>query len=173
MNLASYIHDIPDFPKPGIIFKDISPLLMDAAATAEAVNQLALSINELKPTKIVGIESRGFLLGILLAQKLGIGFIPIRKPGKLPGSILSQKYALEYGEDAIEIQQGALSPNEKVIIHDDVLATGGTASAACKLVEKCGAEVLQCNFLIELDFLKGREKLEQYEIASLLNMKLI
>ena len=169
MNLKEYIRDIPDFPKPGIIFKDISPLLQNSNATKEAVLKLAKGLDQTKIDQVVGIESRGFLLGILLAQHLQVGFTLMRKPGKLPGKVIKQSYALEYGEDAIEIQENAIEPGQKVILHDDVLATGGTAVAAQKLIERCGAEVIEFNFLMELDFLKGREKLGKTPIKSLLN----
>lgn len=169
MNLKEYIRDIPDFPKPGIIFKDISPLLQNSNATKEAVLKLAKGLDKTKIDQVVGIESRGFLLGILLAQHLQVGFTLMRKPGKLPGKVIKQSYALEYGEDAIEIQENAIKPGQKVILHDDVLATGGTAVAAQKLIERCGAEVIEFNFLMELDFLKGREKLGKTPIKSLLN----
>ena len=133
MNLKNYIKDVPNFPKEGITFKDISPLLDNPEATNKAIESLAKGLHGIKVTKVVGIESRGFLLGILLAQKLRVGFVPIRKPGKLPGAILRQEYALEYGEDAIEIQEDSIEQGDFVIVHDDVLATGGTAAAACKL----------------------------------------
>ena len=169
MNLKEFIHDIPDFPKPGIIFKDISPLLRNPEATRETVLQLAKDLDSTKIDQVVGIESRGFLLGILLAQHLQVGFTLMRKPGKLPGKVIKQPYALEYGEDAIEIQENAIKQGQKVILHDDVLATGGTAAAAQQLVQSCGAEVIEFNFLMELDFLKGREKLGKTPIKSLLN----
>lgn len=169
MNLTDYIKDIPDFPKAGIVFKDISPLLANAAATDKAIELLAMGLHNFQATKVVGIESRGFLLGILLAQHLKLGFVPVRKPGKLPGEIISQNYQLEYGEDALEIQANSIQRGDLVIIHDDVLATGGTAEAACKLVEKCGGVVVQCNFLMELDFLEGRTKIEKYQLHSLIH----
>lgn len=169
MNLKKYINDIPDFPKEGVVFKDICPLLASPKATAYAVDLLAKGLHDINVTKIVGIESRGFLFGLALAQKMGVSFVPIRKPGKLPGAILQQKYALEYGEDCIEIQEEAIQPGDYVVVHDDVLATGGTAAAACKLVEQCGATVVQCNFLMELGFLDGRSKLKQYHLHSLMH----
>ena len=169
MNLKNYITSVPDFPKEGVNFKDINPLLASHKATAYTIDLFAKGLHEIGATKIVGIESRGFLLGILLAQKLGLGFTPIRKPGKLPGNVLSETYALEYGDDRIEIQENAIKQGDLVIVHDDVLATGGTAAAACKLVEKCGGTVVQCNFLIELDFLKGRAKLQDYPLHSLMH----
>ncbi|MFI8379393.1 adenine phosphoribosyltransferase [Leeuwenhoekiella sp. NPDC079379] len=169
MNLKNYITDVPNFPKEGITFKDINPLLANPEATNKAVELLAKGLYGFDATKIVGIESRGFLLGILLAQKLKLGFVPIRKPGKLPGAIISQSYALEYGEDSIEIQENSIKPGDLVIVHDDVLATGGTAAAACKLVEKCGGTVVQCNFLMELNFLEGRSKISNYPLHSIVH----
>ncbi|WP_028376274.1 adenine phosphoribosyltransferase [Leeuwenhoekiella sp. MAR_2009_132] len=169
MNLKNYITDVPNFPKEGITFKDISPLLANPEATNKAVELLAKGLYGFDATKIVGIESRGFLLGILLAQKLKLGFVPIRKPGKLPGAIISQSYALEYGEDSIEIQENSIKPGDLVIVHDDVLATGGTAAAACKLVEKCEGTVVQCNFLMELNFLEGRSKISNYPLHSIVH----
>ena len=169
MNLKTYVKDVPDFPKEGIIFKDICPLLASSKATNYAIDQLAKGLHEINVTKIVGIESRGFLLGLALAQKMGVGFVPIRKPGKLPGAIIKETYALEYGEDTIEIQESAIQEGDHVVVHDDILATGGTAAAACKLIEQCGGTVVQCNFLLELGFLDGRAKLEDYALHSLMH----
>ncbi len=169
LSLKDYINDVPDFPKEGIIFKDITPLLASPQATQHAIELLAKGLNDLKATKVAGIESRGFLLGNLLAQNLGLGFVPIRKPGKLPGQVLSETYDLEYGTDSLELKANSIVEGDLVIIHDDVLATGGTAAAACRLIEKCGAQVAQCNFLMELDFLKGRDKLEAYALHSLIH----
>jgi len=169
MNLKEFVHDIPNFPKPGITFKDISPLLRNPKATKHAVLQLAAGLDKLQVDQVIGIESRGFLLGILLAQHLDTGFTLMRKKGKLPGKVIKQSYALEYGEDVIEVQENAIKPGQKIILHDDVLATGGTALAAKQLIEKCGAEVIECNFLIELKFLNGREKLGKTPIKTLLD----
>ncbi|MCC4212427.1 adenine phosphoribosyltransferase [Leeuwenhoekiella parthenopeia] len=169
MDLKNYITDVPDFPKEGIVFKDISPLLVNARATNYAVELLAKGLYDIKATKVIGIESRGFLFGSLLAQKLGLGFVPVRKPGKLPGKILSESYDLEYGTDSLEIKAESIAEGDLVIVHDDVLATGGTAAAACRLVEHCGGKVVQCNFLMELDFLNGRKKLSSYSLHSLLH----
>lgn len=169
MDLKSFVKDIPDFPKPGITFKDICPLLNNPKATETAVNELAALAKNKNITRVVGIESRGFFLGILLAQKLGVGFVPMRKPGKLPGKLLSQTYDLEYGQDALEIQKNSLAQGEKILLHDDVLATGGTAQAACKIIEKTGAQIVQCSFLMELTFLNGKDRLKNYEVASLLS----
>jgi len=158
MSLEQYIRDIPDFPKNGIIFKDITPLLGSEVATALCLDQLLRFVEGQHIDKVVGMESRGFLFGMLLAQKLGAGFVPIRKSGKLPFHTYQQSYALEYGNDVLEIHTDAIQKGERVLIHDDVLATGGTAAAACKLVEKCGGEIVQCNFIMELAFLKGAKK---------------
>ncbi len=168
LDLHQYIREIPDFPKEGIQFKDITPLLQSPEAMKAAVSQFLTLIGDVKIDKVVAIESRGFLFGMLLAEKLNAGFVPIRKPGKLPGETFSEIYELEYGKDTLEIHCDALKKGEKVILHDDVLATGGTARTACNLVKKMGAEIVQCNFLIELLFLNGRNKLNSYEVASLL-----
>ncbi len=168
--LQDYIRDIKDFPKPGIVYKDITPLLQDPKASREATNVLMEAIGDVHIDKVVGIESRGFFFATLLAERLKAGFIPIRKPGKLPFETLKESYSLEYGEDVLEIHSDAIRPGEKVLIHDDVLATGGTAAAACKLVEKMGGEIVQCNFLMELGFLNGKEKLKPYVVASLLTI---
>jgi len=166
-NIEQYIRNIKDFPKPGIVFKDITPLLADASAlqnTTKALLQLAPS----RIDKVVGIEARGFFFGTLLAEHLNAGFVPIRKPGKLPYKTFTETYALEYGTDSLSMHTDAIQPGERVLIHDDVLATGGTAAAVIKLVEKAGGEVVMLNFLIELSFLSGREKLKNYKITSLL-----
>lgn len=168
-NFSEYIRNIPDFPKTGIQFKDITPLLLQPDVVNEVIVQLVASINEEKIDKVVGIESRGYFFGMLLAQKLNAGFVPIRKPGKLPFKTYSEEYELEYGTNSLEIHQDAITNGEKVLIHDDVLATGGTAAAACKLVEKLGGEIVQCNFLMDLAFLNGKQKLKDYEIFSLLS----
>lgn len=168
LDLHQYIREIPDFPKKGIEFKDITPLLQSPEAMKAAVSQFLTLIGDVKIDKVVAIESRGFLFGILLAEKLNAGFVPIRKPGKLPGETFSEIYELEYGRDTLEIHCDALKKGERVILHDDVLATGGTARTACNLVKKMGAEIVQCNFLIELLMLNGRNKLNAYEVASLL-----
>lgn len=168
MNLQTYIRDVPGFPKPGIVFKDITTLLKDADAFHEAVQQLAAPHRKSGITKVVGIESRGFVLGAVLAAELHAGFVPIRKKGKLPAETLSVSYALEYGMDTIEIHRDALTPGDKVLLHDDLLATGGTMRAAIDLVEKLGASVTGISFLIELSFLKGREKLAPHPVYSLI-----
>lgn len=168
--LQDYIRDIKDFPKPGIVYKDITPLLQDPEAARKTTDALLKTVGDLHVDKVVGIESRGFFFATLLAERLNAGFIPIRKPGKLPYETLQESYSLEYGEDVLEIHSDAIRPGEKVLIHDDVLATGGTAAAACKLVEKMGGEIVQCNFLMELEFLNGKEKLKSYKVVSLLTI---
>ncbi|AMA49171.1 MULTISPECIES: adenine phosphoribosyltransferase [Flavobacterium] len=166
MSLDQYFRDIQDFPKEGILFKDITPLLLNPPARHEVIEKLLSELKNTKIDKVVGIESRGFFFGMLLAQELNVGFIPVRKKNKLPYKTISASYELEYGEDVLEMHIDAIQKGEKVLIHDDVLATGGTAKAVCELVEKLGGEVVQCNFLIELTFLKGRKKLEGKPIFS-------
>jgi adenine phosphoribosyltransferase len=166
MSILNYIRDIQDFPKEGILFKDITPLLSDYNARTECLNLLADSLKNQKIDKVVGVESRGFFFGILLAQKLGVGFVPVRKPRKLPYQTISASYDLEYGSDSLEIHIDAIQKGDKVLIHDDVLATGGTAKAVCELVEELGGEIVQCNFLMEIAFLNGKEKIKKYPIFS-------
>jgi len=159
MDLKNYIREVPDFPKPGIGFKDISPLLADGPAFRFAVNELASHFKQGEINKLVGIESRGFLVGAPLAYAMNVGIALVRKPGKLPGSVERIQYELEYGTDALEIHQDAIEPGTKVLIVDDVLATGGTMSATAQLVRKLGGVIAGFAFLLELDALKGREKL--------------
>ena len=166
IQLKDYIRDVPDFPKKGILFKDITPLLSNAKARRECLHILANSLKGQRIDKVVGAESRGFLFGILLAQELNADFVPIRKPNKLPYQTLSASYELEYGSDHLEIHTDAIQKGDKVLIHDDVLATGGTAKAMCELIEKLGGEIVQFNFLMELSFLNGREKIKDYPIFS-------
>jgi len=168
MKLIDYIRDIKDFPTPGIIFKDITPLLGDRYAFAKAVQELLELIGNQSIDKVVGVESRGFFFGGVLAEKLNAGFVPVRKPGKLPYTTVSQSYALEYATDTLEIHKDAIQPGDKVLLHDDVLATGGTAEAVVKLIESLGGEVVQCNFLIELSFLSGKEKLQGQDIKAVI-----
>ncbi|MEE1964245.1 adenine phosphoribosyltransferase [Flagellimonas taeanensis] len=168
MDLSAYIRDIEDFPKPGVVFKDITPLLKDPKALKAATELLLHYTANMRVDKVVGVDSRGFIFAPLLAQKMGAGFIPVRKPGKLPFNTLSESYELEYGQEILEIHSDAIEKGDKVLVHDDVLATGGTAKAVCKLVERLGGEVVQCNFLIHLTFLQGAEKLNGYPIKSLL-----
>ena len=166
-DLKKYIRGIRDFPVKGIMFRDITTLLKDPVAIKETYNQLLAFCKDQKFDKIVGIESRGFIFGAMLANELQAGFVPARKPGKLPGQTETQTYQLEYGLDKIEIHKDAISEGDKVLIHDDLLATGGTAEAACKLVEKLGGEVVQLSFIVELSFLNGREKIRKYGVHSL------
>ena len=159
-SLKKVIRDVPDFPKKGIVFKDITTLLKDARAFREAMDLFADLCQRARPDKIVAIESRGFILGSVLADRLGAGFVPVRKKGKLPAGRLSQTYDLEYGTDCVEIHEDALQRGERALIVDDVIATGGTARAAGQLVAQLGAELAGYAFLVELTFLGGREKLE-------------
>ena len=168
MDFKSFIRDVPDFPKKGIIFKDITTLLKNPEGLSKTADELYKYAENMKITKVVGIESRGFIFGGILAQKLNAGFIPIRKPGKLPAETLSESYALEYGTDTIQIHKDAIQSGDRILLHDDLLATGGTMGAACKLVEKLGGVVIQISFIIELTFLNGREKLNKYDIKSLI-----
>ena len=162
------VRDVPDFPKPGIVFKDIMPLLADAAALRETVDLLAEWSAPREPDLILGAEARGFITGGALACKLGCGFVAARKPGKLPWRTVSAKYALEYGYDVLELHADAISAGQRVIVHDDVLATGGTAKAKCDLVEQLGGEVVGVAFIISLEFLEGRKRLEDYDVHSLI-----
>jgi len=169
MDLSTKIRDVPDFPKPGIVFKDIMPLLADAEALREAVDRLTAWAEPLRPDVVMAVEARGYITGGALACRLGCGFVAARKPGKLPWRTVTAKYALEYGFDSIEIHADALQRGQRVLVHDDVLATGGTARAAVELVEQLGAEVVGLPFVVELDFLGGREKLAPYEVESLIH----
>jgi adenine phosphoribosyltransferase len=169
MSLKNYIRDIQGFPKEGIVFKDITPLLIDPNATKECLEILVSTLKDKKIDKVIGVESRGFFFGMLLAQELNVGFIPVRKPKKLPYKTISATYDLEYGTDTLEIHIDAIQKGDKILIHDDVLATGGTAKAVCELVEKLGGEIVQCNFLIELTFLNGRKKIDINEIFAAIN----
>lgn len=167
IDLKEYIRDIEGFPKEGIIFKDITPLLGNASAFAKAVSELKALVPDIKIDKVVGIEARGFFFGTLLAEKLGAGFIPVRKPKKLPHDTITETYELEYGSDILEMHKDAITKGDKILLHDDVLATGGTAAAVIKLIERAGGEVVQCNFLGEIPFLEGRKKLEGQEVKAL------
>jgi adenine phosphoribosyltransferase len=158
--LKESIRDIPNFPKPGIIFKDLTPLLKDVGRFKFVIDSMAEKCRELKPDLIAGIEARGFLLGPTIAFELGLGFVPIRKPGKLPYKVEKLEYALEYGKDCIEVHADAVDAGQKVVIIDDLLATGGTAGAAQKLIETVGGKVVGIGFIVELAFLAGREKLD-------------
>ena len=166
--IERYIRDVPDFPKPGIIFKDITPLLLDPAGLREAVDALAEAVSDLEFDVICGIESRGFIFGTPLATKLNKGFVPIRKPGKLPWKTASESYDLEYGSDSIEIHTDAVEEGRsRVLLVDDLLATGGTMQAALNLIRKIGGEPVACAFVIELGFLAGREKLGDVPLRTL------
>ena len=167
-DLKAKIRDVPDFPEPGIVFKDIMPLLGDEATLRETVDLLADWIEPRKPDVILGAEARGFILGAALAYKLGCGFVAARRPGKLPWKTVSAVYALEYGENALELHADAISNGQRVLVHDDVLATGGTAKAICDLARQLGGEIVGVAFVIELAFLEGRQHLEQYDVHSLI-----
>lgn len=166
--LKAHIRDVPDFPRPGIVFKDITTLLKDARAFREALDLFEAMCAQHQADIVVAIESRGFILGGAIAARLGKGFVPVRKPGKLPAAALRASYALEYGSDSLEIHADALRKGERALIVDDVIATGGTAKAVAELVEKLGGSVALYAFLIELTFLPGREKLQGYEVRSLI-----
>jgi adenine phosphoribosyltransferase len=168
MDIKALIRDIPDFPKPGIIFKDITTLLRDPAGWKYTLDRLAAACEPLKPDYIVGMESRGFMFAAPMAYQLGVGFVPVRKPGKLPAPVYAQEYALEYGSDRLEIHQDAIEPGKRVLIVDDVIATGGTAAATAQLIEQCQGELVGFAFLSELTFLKGREQLPNVPIVTLI-----
>ena len=168
VDLESKIRDIPDFPKQGIVFKDIMPLLADAETFHATIDLLAEFGAPRKPDLVLGAEARGFMLGGALAYKLGCGFVAARKPGKLPWETVSAEYALEYGVDSLELHADAIRAGARVLVHDDLLATGGTARAKVELVEQLGGEVVGLAFVIELAFLNGREKLEGYDVHSLI-----
>lgn len=169
IHLKKHIRSIQDFPKKGILFRDITTLLKNPDSFQLAFEELYEQTKDLMIDKVVGIESRGFIFGAMLAQRLNVGFVPVRKPGKLPAETEKEFYDLEYGKDSIEIHKDAIRPGEKVLIHDDLLATGGTAKAAINLVEKLGGEVVQVLFLVELSFLNGREKLKGYNVKALVD----
>jgi adenine phosphoribosyltransferase len=168
-HLKSKIRHVPDFPKPGILFYDITTLLADPVGFRETIDALAAPFVAQGIDRVVGIESRGFILAAAVADRLGAGFVPVRKPGKLPSTTLGESYALEYGTDSLEIHDDALGPGHRVLLVDDVLATGGTARAAVNLVQRLGSTLHAAAFLIELDFLKGREKLADVAVASVLH----
>ena len=169
MDLTSYIRDVPDFPIPGIIFKDITPLLRDWRAFGAAIERLAEPYRSNPPDLIVAVESRGFVFAPSMAQALGCGFAPVRKPGKLPAETASREYELEYGSDEIEIHTDAVESGDRVLIVDDLLATGGTAAAAVDLIEDLGGEVVGLAFLIELDFLQGRTRLQDHDVHTVIH----
>lgn len=169
IKLTDYIRDIKDFPKPGIIFKDIAPLLSDKDALREAIEALTEPFKGQKIDYVAAVEARGFIFGSVVAKELGAGFIPIRKPGKLPFDTDSVTYDLEYGSDTLEIHTDAVKPGDKVLMVDDLLATGGTMVAACELIEKLGGSISGLTFLIELTFLSGREKLKSYPVHAVIS----
>jgi adenine phosphoribosyltransferase len=170
MNLESLIRDVPDFPAEGIIFKDITPLLADPAALRETADRLAEPYREAGIDYVAGIESRGFIFASMVAERLDAGFIPVRKPGKLPWKKISKSYELEYGTNTIELHVDAAPPGAKVLMVDDLLATGGTMAAACELIEQIGAEIAGMTFVVELSFLKGRQALAKYDIRTLIDV---
>jgi adenine phosphoribosyltransferase len=167
-DLRAFVRDIPDFPRPGILFRDITPLLLNAGALDAAVSGLAERVPAAQVDFVVAAEARGFILGAALARQLGAGFVPARKPGKLPAETISAEYALEYGIDALEVHADALAGGARVLVHDDLLATGGTAGALCDLVADLGAEIVGCAFLVELTFLDGRRRLAPHDVHSLI-----
>lgn len=168
VNLKEYIRDIPDFPKPGIVFKDITPLLKSPEAFREAIDQLATRYRNRGITQVVAIESRGFIFGAALAYAIGAGIVPVRKVGKLPAATFRESYELEYGTDSVEIHQDAITTDDRVVVLDDVIATGGTLAAACRLVRGSGGTIHEAATIIELSFLKGREKLADVPFYSLI-----
>jgi adenine phosphoribosyltransferase len=169
IDLRSWVRDIPDFPKPGILFRDLTPLMRDPEGWGEAIRQLGLLCERVQPDLIVGIESRGFIVGTALATVTGVGFVPVRKPGKLPGEVIGVDYSLEYGADRLEIHSDALGAGQRVLIVDDLLATGGTAAACTELVQQAGGELCGFGFLAELAALEGRRRLpEEHPIESLI-----
>ena len=168
LDFKAYVREVPDFPEPGVGFKDIAPLLQDSAALQAAVGELAEWSAARNPDLILGAEARGYWLGAAIACKVGCGFVPARRPGKLPPETVTARYVLEYGENALEVNADAIRKGARVVIHDDVLATGGTIEAITKLVEQLGGEVVGINFVIDLTFLKGRERLAQYDVFSLM-----
>ena len=172
MDLEQVIRDVPDFPKPGVIFKDITPLLADPEALSDTVTQLVEPYALAGVEVVTGVESRGFIFGSLVAQRLGVGFVPIRKPGKLPAETISESYELEYGTDTIEIHADAIADGQKVLMVDDLLATGGTMAAACKLVRKLGGQIVGAAFVINLAFLPGQATLDELgvEMHSLIDV---
>jgi adenine phosphoribosyltransferase len=166
--LRALVRDIPDFPKPGIVFRDITPLLADGAGLRAAVDGLAGWARDLEPDVVIAAEARGFTLGTAVAHELGAGIVLARKPGKLPYEVVRAEYLLEYGTDALELHSDAIRPGARVLVHDDLLATGGTARALCELVETLGGTVVGCGFLIELGFLGGRGQLDGRDVFALL-----
>jgi adenine phosphoribosyltransferase len=168
VNLAEKVREVPDWPQPGVGFKDVTPLLADPEALRYTIQQLAEWGREKQPDLVLGAEARGFILGAAIAREIGCGFVPARRPGKLPPETISATYALEYGQNALELHPDMIPHGARVLIHDDVLATGGTVEAIAGLVEQLGGTVVGVNFVIELSFLGGRERLSQYDLYSLI-----
>lgn len=166
--LRLHIRNVPDFPKKGIVFRDITPLLKNPDAFRKAMETFYTKYKEIQIDKVLSVESRGFIFGSVLAYRLGVGFIPIRKPKKLPAEVIREEYQLEYGTDALEIHTDAIQPGDRILVVDDLLATGGTVLATCKLAERLGGTIAGIAFLVELTFLNGRKKLEKYDIFSIL-----
>ena len=169
-NLEDFIRDVPDFPKEGIVFKDITPLLADCGAMRETADRLAAPYKDKAVRFVTGVEARGFIFASLVAERLGAGLVPIRKPGKLPAETIAESYELEYGTNTIEIHTDAIQPGDNVLMVDDLLATGGTIGAACRLVEKLQGNIVGVAFVIELSFLNGRDKLANYDVLSLIKV---
>jgi adenine phosphoribosyltransferase len=169
MELATLIRDVPDFPIEGIMFKDITTLIRDEDAFREVIDWMTDQYADSRIDCVVAVEARGYIFGAPLAYKLGVGFVPIRKPGKLPAKTISESYELEYGTNALEIHEDGIEPGQRVLVIDDLLATGGSARAAVNLVERLGGEIIGVAFLVELDFLHGRDKLEGYDVLSLIH----
>lgn len=167
LDLRDFIEDIPDHPRPGIVFRDLTPLFLDPAALDRAIELLAAWASERRIDRVVAAEARGFVLGGAVAARIGAGFVPARKPGRLPREAISVEYALEYGADTLEVHSDALSAGARVLVHDDLIATGGTADALCRLTESAGAEVAGCAFVVELAGLGGRERLNGRDVHSL------
>jgi adenine phosphoribosyltransferase len=167
IDLRTKIREVPDFPEPGVGFKDITPLLRDPDALRQTIDELAAWTAAREPDLVLGAEARGFILGPAIAKEVGCGFVPARRPGKLPPKTVSATYALEYGQNALEVNLHAIPEGTRVVIHDDVLATGGTVGAIAQLVEQLGGEVVGVNFVIELCFLGGRQRLQRYDLHSL------
>ncbi len=168
MNYKSIIREVPDFPKPGILFYDITPLLKDAACFQHIIDEFWEKYKLANISKVVGIESRGFIFGCPLAYRLNVGFVPVRKPGKLPADVYEVKYNLEYGSNSLAIHRDAIEPGERILVVDDLLATGGTADATVRLIRQLGGEIVEVAFLVELLFLAGREKLKDTPVHSLI-----
>jgi len=168
VDLKAKVRDVPDFPQAGVVFRDIMPLLADAEALRQTIEELAAWGRTKEPDLVLGAEARGFILGPAIAKEIGCGFVAARRPGKLPPETVSATYALEYGQNALEVHPEMIAPGARVLVHDDVLATGGTVEAICGLVESLGGEVVGCAFIIELTFLSGRDRLSKYDLHALI-----